>query len=253
MMSTPASISWPSKRRRSSPCCDLVKGANRGDVCRRFLMSRSRENRSSASRTEGTPAITCSRAVLLTWMTSASPTTATEAVGGCPVIKAISPNKVFSNKRATSLGPPGVFTKTRSSPLATRKSESPESPWRMTKSPSLSRRMVSERATAMKDSWVSSERNGSGYPASEALERHVYHLLVPPEVRDKTTQFWDAVVNGNDRDSHAILDNCKRDGQRITCEWFGAPDIDARGKIVGCLSMVHDVTERLRIEEKVAW
>ncbi len=99
--------------------------------------------------------------------------------------------------------------------------------------------------------WNASAERIFGYPAAEALGKHVYHLLVPPEVRAKTTQFWDAVVNGNDRDSHAILDNCKRDGQRITCEWFGAPDVDASGRIVGCLSMVHDVTERLRLEEKL--
>jgi hypothetical protein len=129
-------------------------------------MSRSREKRSSASRTEGTPTITCISAARLTSITSASPTTATEAERGCPVMRAISPNKVFSKRRATSLGPPGVFTKTRSSPLATRKSESPMSPWRMTSLPSRMRKMDSVRATAMKDSRDSSERKGSGWYCS---------------------------------------------------------------------------------------
>ncbi len=97
--------------------------------------------------------------------------------------------------------------------------------------------------------WNTSAERIFGYPASEAVGRHVYQLVVPPDERAKTTRFWDSVVN--DRDSHAILDNCTRDGRRMTCEWFGAPDVDASGRIVGCLSMVHDITERLRVEEKV--
>ena len=99
--------------------------------------------------------------------------------------------------------------------------------------------------------WNASAERIFGWPASEAVGKHVYHLLVPPDERAKTTQFWDAVVAGGDHDSNAILGNCTRDGRRISCEWFGAPDVDANGHIVGCLSMVHDVTERLRVEEKV--
>ena len=99
--------------------------------------------------------------------------------------------------------------------------------------------------------WNASAERIFGWPASEAIGQHVYNLLVPPDERAKTTKFWDTVIESSDFDSHATLDNCTRDGRRVTCEWFGAPDVDASGKIVGCLSMVHDVTERLRVEEKV--
>jgi two-component system cell cycle sensor histidine kinase/response regulator CckA len=99
--------------------------------------------------------------------------------------------------------------------------------------------------------WNASAERIFGWTAAEAVGRHVYHLMFPPEERAKTTQFWDAVVEGSDSSSHSLLGNCTRDGRRITCEWFGAPDIDASGRIVGCLSMVHDVTERIRVEEKV--
>jgi PAS domain S-box-containing protein len=99
--------------------------------------------------------------------------------------------------------------------------------------------------------WNASAERIFGWPAREALGKHVYHLLVPPEAREATTQFWSALVERGDSDSQVILDNCTRDGRRIQCEWFGAPDVDVTGRIVGCLSMVHDVTERLRVEEKV--
>jgi len=93
--------------------------------------------------------------------------------------------------------------------------------------------------------WNASAERIFGWPAGEAIGKHVYHLLVPASECEKTTRFWDAVVEGSDFGSHAIFENCTRDGRRISCEWFGAPDVDASGRIVGCLSMVHDVTERL--------
>ena len=99
--------------------------------------------------------------------------------------------------------------------------------------------------------WNASAERIFGWTAGEAIGKHVYHLMVPPGERAKTTLFWDAVVQGNESSSHALLGNCTRDGRSITCEWFGAPDVDASGRIVGCLSMVHDVSERLRIDEKV--
>ncbi|HEX7506137.1 MAG TPA: PAS domain S-box protein, partial [Polyangia bacterium] len=79
--------------------------------------------------------------------------------------------------------------------------------------------------------WNASAERIFGWPASEAIGKHVYPLLVPVDVREKTTQFWSAVVQGSDANSNGILDNCTRDGRRITCEWFGAPDVDASGRI----------------------
>ena len=99
--------------------------------------------------------------------------------------------------------------------------------------------------------WNASAERIFGWSASEAIGKHVYPLLVPPDARAKTTQFWSTLVERGDSNNQAILDNCTRDGRRIQCEWFGAPDVDASGRIVGCLSMVYDVTERLRVEERV--
>jgi PAS domain S-box-containing protein len=90
-----------------------------------------------------------------------------------------------------------------------------------------------------------------GWPANEAIGKHAYELLVPLDVRPVVAGLWQAVVEGADFGSHSINDNITRDGRRITCEWFNTQQIDPNGKIIGCLSMTHDITERLRLEEKV--
>jgi PAS domain S-box-containing protein len=90
-----------------------------------------------------------------------------------------------------------------------------------------------------------------GWSANEAMGKHAYELMVPFDVRPVVAKVWQAVVEGADFGGQSINDNVTRDGRRITCEWFNAQQIDANGEIIGCLSMIHDVTERLHLEEKV--
>ena len=99
--------------------------------------------------------------------------------------------------------------------------------------------------------WNESAERIFGWPASEAIGKHAYDLIVPVDARPMVANAWKAIVEGCDFEHHLVNDNCKRDGQRIVCEWFNAPWIDAQGKIVGCFSMVHDVTERQRLEGKL--
>jgi PAS domain S-box-containing protein len=99
--------------------------------------------------------------------------------------------------------------------------------------------------------WNESAERIFGWPASEAIGKHAYELIVPADVRPMVANGWKAIVEGCDFEHHLVNDNCTRDGQRIVCEWFNCPWVDAQGKVVGCFSMVHDVTERRRLEEKV--
>ena len=99
--------------------------------------------------------------------------------------------------------------------------------------------------------WNPSAERIFGWPASEAMGKRAYDLLVPPDGRPAAAKVWGAVVEGSDINSQAVLDNCTRDGRRIVCEWFNTPYVDTGGQIVGGLSMAHDITDRLRVEEKV--
>ena len=99
--------------------------------------------------------------------------------------------------------------------------------------------------------WNPSAEHIFGWSAAEAMGRHAYDLLVPPEGRPQMETIWASIIEGGDFESQYTSENFTRDGRRIICEWFNAPSIDAQGQIVGCLSMVHDITERLRVEEKL--
>lgn len=99
--------------------------------------------------------------------------------------------------------------------------------------------------------WNASAERIFGWSAQEAIGRHWFDLLVLPESRQRAGKVWQDMMAGKDFPGQGIYENFTRDGNRITCEWFVTPWIDATGKIVGMLAMVHDVSERLAIEQKL--
>lgn len=99
--------------------------------------------------------------------------------------------------------------------------------------------------------WNASAERIFGWSASEAMGRHAHDLLVPPEERLNMAKVWQSIMEGGDFGSQYTTENFTRDGRRIKCEWFNAAWIDASARTVGCLSMIHDITERLYLEEKL--
>lgn len=99
--------------------------------------------------------------------------------------------------------------------------------------------------------WNASAERIFGWSAGEAMGRHAHDLLVPPEERLNMAKAWQSIMEGDEFGSQFTSENFTRDGRRIKCEWFNAAWIDASGKTVGCLSMIHDITERLLLEEKL--
>ncbi len=88
-----------------------------------------------------------------------------------------------------------------------------------------------------------------GWSAAQAVGRHAYELIVPPDVQPLLNQIWEEVFREGNRASHSINDNLTKDKRRITCEWHNAPWRDADGGICGCLSIVDDITERIQNEK----
>ena len=89
-----------------------------------------------------------------------------------------------------------------------------------------------------------------GWKAADASGKHPYDLIVPPDERSHVDRIWTKLLEG-DESSYSINTNVRKDGKRITCEWFNTPLRDASENIIGVLSMVHDVTEKTQLEKQL--
>ncbi|MEP0916180.1 AAA family ATPase [Leptolyngbya sp. DQ-M1] len=84
-----------------------------------------------------------------------------------------------------------------------------------------------------------------GYSAEEVMGKHC-RMFIPEEFQPYVNE----VVNGilqQTGGTHAINENIRKDGERITCEWFNAPLIAQNGEILGGVSIALDVTDRQRL------
>jgi two-component system cell cycle sensor histidine kinase/response regulator CckA len=86
-----------------------------------------------------------------------------------------------------------------------------------------------------------------GWSPEEARGKHANDLIVPPDVH----QMWEQLMRG-DESVTWVSNNIGKKGNQILCEWHNTPLRDAAGKVVGVLSMVHDVTGRKMIEAELS-
>ncbi len=86
-----------------------------------------------------------------------------------------------------------------------------------------------------------------GYTHDEALGRH-FSFIVPPDVREHVNRVWSALLakKGGERSTN---ENVTKDGNRILCEWYNTPLVDAEGQAVGFASLAQDITDRKRTED----
>ena len=86
-----------------------------------------------------------------------------------------------------------------------------------------------------------------GYKAEELIGRHA-QAIVPPDAQPHVDGILHRLAVG-EMTAHSANENLTRDGRLIFCDWLNTPLKDARGKFLGFLSMVQDVTERKAAQE----
>jgi PAS domain S-box-containing protein len=89
-----------------------------------------------------------------------------------------------------------------------------------------------------------------GYTREEALGKHAYELVVPPDAQPTVDRVWADLLAG-DTSSHSINANVRKNGTRLTCEWFSTPLLDLAGRVHGVASMAMDITERALVESRI--
>ncbi len=98
--------------------------------------------------------------------------------------------------------------------------------------------------------WNPAAERMFGYMKDEAVGRHAYDLVVPPEVVSAIDDVWADLLSG-ETSSHSVNANLRKDGSRLTCEWFNTPLRDSAGRIHGVASMARDATEREAAEARI--
>ncbi len=98
--------------------------------------------------------------------------------------------------------------------------------------------------------WNPAAERMFGYTKAEAINRQAYELIVPPDITAAVETIWADLLAG-DALSHSINPNVRKDGRRLTCEWFNTPLRDSTGRIRGVASMATDVSEREAVEARV--
>ncbi|WP_256296665.1 PAS domain S-box protein [Haloarchaeobius salinus] len=91
-----------------------------------------------------------------------------------------------------------------------------------------------------------------GYEATEAIGEQVVELLVPPDERGAVRSVSDAALSADGEvPSVNVNRNVTADGEALTCEWYNTTLTDDDGAVLGALSFVQDVSDRVNRRETV--
>jgi PAS domain S-box-containing protein len=86
-----------------------------------------------------------------------------------------------------------------------------------------------------------------GYSQDEAEGQPMNALLVSSRSLDRMATLW-SEINTNRKSLQFIVENRRKDGALLQCEWITTPLIDADGGIIGLIALIQNVTQRLENE-----
>jgi diguanylate cyclase (GGDEF)-like protein/PAS domain S-box-containing protein len=90
----------------------------------------------------------------------------------------------------------------------------------------------------------------SGHQLDEVRGRDWFSVFLPQEEAERRRQDFQATIN-NYTARYTIYSIVTRDGQRLEIEWQEKTLLDARGRLVGLLSIGQDITERSQAEAHI--
>lgn len=104
--------------------------------------------------------------------------------------------------------------------------------------------------------WNPSAERIFGYSRDEAMRQHA-HFIVPNEYHERVDRLWQNLLATKPEDQSRARfgfgrnDNVTKSGRTISCEWYNTPLVDDSGRVLGVASLVHEVTERVALEERL--
>jgi len=97
--------------------------------------------------------------------------------------------------------------------------------------------------------WNKAAERIFGWGRNEAQGQHA-SFIVPAPLRGLVDDIFGSLFRA-DGGTHSINGNLRRDGNIITCEWHNTPLRREDAKVVGVISIIHDISERQRLEEEL--
>ncbi len=97
--------------------------------------------------------------------------------------------------------------------------------------------------------WNPEATNMFGLSESEALGRSPEDLFLPKQRSSVVSTIWSRLL----KEGHAdvVGENITKDGKTIVCNWTNMLLRDENGNVEGVLSMIRDVTEKKKLEERL--
>jgi len=95
--------------------------------------------------------------------------------------------------------------------------------------------------------WNPAAQRIFGYRREEIIGMSADDILITSKDIQEQEKRWDQLLE-NTGGFEVLQENCRKDGTVILCEWLNTPLVDDNNLVVGVISLVQDVTERIANE-----
>lgn len=98
--------------------------------------------------------------------------------------------------------------------------------------------------------WNPSSERIFGYSRGETVARRAAELIIPVEQREQVSHLWQNIIDqkGGNQSIHECM---TKDGYLRICEFYYTPLVQTGGDVMGMVILVHDITNRRKMEDEL--